>query len=57
MSERIERLQTLINDHGVETVAKRMNVTPVHIKRNLLTGKSAINLVRLMSVERQLIKA
>ncbi|EDV3612597.1 hypothetical protein H9U83_004362 [Salmonella enterica] len=52
-TERIERLQKLIDDHGIETVAKRLNVTEIHIKRNLLTGRSAINLVKLMAAERQ----
>lgn len=52
-TERIERLQKLIDNHGVEAVAKRLNVTEIHVKRNLLTGRSAINLVKLMAAERQ----
>ena len=53
-TERIERLQKLIDKHGIEAVAKRLNVTEIHVKRNLLTGRSAINLVKLMAAERQL---
>ena len=52
-NERVNRLQKLIDSHGIENVAKRMNVTEIHIKRNLLTGQSAINLVKLMAAERQ----
>ncbi|EAP4692479.1 hypothetical protein EGD17_05665 [Salmonella enterica] len=52
-NQRVNRLQKLIDDHGIETVAKRLNVTEIHIKRNLLTGRSAINLVKLMAAERQ----
>lgn len=52
-NERVSRLQKLIDNHGIETVAKRLNVTEIHIKRNLLTGRSAINLVKLMAAERQ----
>lgn len=52
-NERVSRLQKLIDDHRIETVAKRLNVTEIHIKRNLLTGRSAINLVKLMAAERQ----
>ena len=52
-NERVNRLQKLIDNHGIENVAKRMNVTEIHIKRNLLTGHSAINLVKLMAAERQ----
>ncbi|HFW5086739.1 TPA: hypothetical protein ACIBVD_001779 [Salmonella enterica subsp. enterica serovar Javiana] len=52
-NERVSRLQKLIDDHGIETVAKRLNITEIHIKRNLLTGRSAINLVKLMAAERQ----
>lgn len=52
-NQRVSRLQKLIDDHGIETVAKRLNVTEIHIKRNLLTGRSAINLVKLMAAERQ----
>lgn len=37
-TERIERLQKLIDNHGIEAVAKRLNVTEIHVKRNLLTG-------------------
>lgn len=52
-TERIERLQKLIDNHGIEPVAKRLNVTEIHVKRNLLTGRSAINLVKLMAAERK----
>lgn len=52
-TERIERLRKLIDNHGIEAVAKRLNVTEIHVKRNLLTGRSAINLVKLMAAERQ----
>lgn len=52
-TERIERLQKLIDNHGIEAVAKRLNVTEIHVKRNLLTGRSAINLVKLTAAERQ----
>lgn len=52
-TERIERLQKLIENHGIKAVAKRLNVTEIHVKRNLLTGRSAINLVKLMAAERQ----
>lgn len=52
-TERIERLQKLIENHGIEAVAKRLNVTEIHVKRNLLTGRSAINLVKLMAAERK----
>lgn len=52
-TERVSRLQKLIDQHGIENVAKRLNVTEIHIKRNLLTGNSSINLVKLMAAERQ----
>lgn len=51
--DRIKRLETLIASHCIETVAKEMGLTVAHISRNLLTGKSAINLVKLVSVERK----
>lgn len=54
MNDRIARLQKLIDAHGNETVIKKMNVTQQHLTRNLLTGKSAINLVKLIAAERQL---
>lgn len=52
-NERVTRLQKLIEVHGIDTVAKRLNVSEIHIKRNLLTGRSSINLVKLMAAERQ----
>lgn len=52
-NQRVSRLQKLIDNHGIEAVAKRLNVTEIHVKRNLLTGRSAINLVKLMAAERQ----
>lgn len=52
-NQRVTRLQALIDTHGIEPVAKRLHVTEIHIKRNLLTGRSAINLVKLMAAERQ----
>lgn len=51
--DRIERLKVLINNRCIETVAKEMGLTVAHISRNLLTGKSAINLVKLVSAERK----
>lgn len=52
-NERVNRLQKLIDLHGIESIAKRLNVSEIHIKRNLLTGRSSINLVKLMAAERQ----
>lgn len=52
-NQRVTRLQKLIDQHGIGPVAKRLNVTEIHIKRNLLTGRSSINLVKLIAAERQ----
>jgi hypothetical protein len=52
--DRVNRLESVINSNGIDTVAKEMGLTTAHITRNLLTGKSAINLVKLVSVERKL---
>lgn len=55
IDNRIDRLLLLIDEYGLETIAKEMNLSETHINRNLLTGKSIINLVKLIAVERKLL--
>lgn len=49
---RVIRLRTLIDKAGIEKVSQSMGISPEHINRNLLTGKSQINLVKLVRAER-----
>lgn len=51
MSNRIKRLEELIEKHGEEFVCEKMNVTAYHLKRNLLTGNSNINIILLKALE------
>lgn len=51
MSNRVKRLEKQIKKHGEEFVCEKMNITIDHLKRNLLTGKSNINVILLKALE------
>ncbi|UIB81341.1 hypothetical protein [Flyfo podovirus Tbat2_2] len=47
----VKRLERVIRKHGLEKVCEYFNITPRHMKENLLTGKSNINMVILVAIE------
>lgn len=49
--ESIERLKAVIDKHGLEKTCKYFNVSQRHMKENLLTGVSKINMVILVTIE------
>lgn len=47
----VKRLEKVIKKHGMKNVCEYFNVTQRHMKENLLTGKSNINRVILVTIE------
>jgi hypothetical protein len=56
-SDRLKRLNKLVDLHGLAVVARNLNITEQHIARNLMTGKNEINVVKLAAAERRLNKS
>lgn len=51
MSDRVKRLEKLIEKHGEKFICEKLNVSEFHLRRNLLSGKSQINLIKLQAIE------
>lgn len=51
MSDRIKRLEKLIEKHGEQFICEKLNVNYFHLRYNLLAGKSQINLIKLQAIE------
>lgn len=47
----LDRLNKQIEKHGIDKVCEYLNVTKRHMKENLLTGKSKVNIIKLRAIE------